>query len=171
MNIRYVVKINNDGEENPYTLYKPNEDSEDTDAGEDTDADKDTGAGEAQPTKQYRQVKITGYGKKETKYNKYHIIQYNKDNDIIYLVKNPDKTQSLFLAICYSDKVMLEVFKDFGDIHKEIEKDDLNFIKNHESIIKSQYIEPYLLFLLAETVGKITEDEVIDNLKSKTKKP
>jgi hypothetical protein len=134
MNIAYVVKINKDNEAKPYTLYHRKSN------------------GKAQT--------IQKYPKTEYKYDKYHIIQYSKDDDIIYLVKNPIKSE--FLAICYNGDIP-DLFKDFEDIKN-------GDVPNHIEIIKSQYIEPYLLFLLAETVGKTTDNDVIDNLKSKIKK-
>jgi hypothetical protein len=140
MNIQYVVKINEADETNPYSLYNS----------------------KALTTNSYPEVTMTlDYTKKETKYNKYHIIQYSKDSDIIYLLKNPIKSE--FLAICYNGDIP-DLFKDFEDIKN-------GDVPNHIEIIKSQYIEPYLLFLLAETVGKTTDNDVIDNLKSKTKNP
>jgi hypothetical protein len=136
MNIAYVVKINKGNENNPYTLYHRKSN------------------GKTQTIEKY-----PDYTKTEYKYDKYHIIQYSKDNDIIYLVKNPIK--SVFLSFCCDTN---DLFKDFEEIKNGV-------VPNHIEIIKSQYIEPYLLFLLAETVGKTTDDVVIDNLKSKTKKP
>jgi hypothetical protein len=141
MNIAYVVKINKSNENNPYTLYHRKSN------------------GKAQTIERYPDYKKTEY-----KYDKYHIIQYGEDSDIIYLIKNPDETPQVFLAICYDEKVMSYAFKDFEDIKN-------GDVPNHESIIKSQYIEPYLLFLLAETVGKTTDNDVIDNLKLKNQIP
>jgi hypothetical protein len=149
MNIAYVVKINKDDEKNPYTLYnRKNEyiSNEDYDM-----------------IDEYPKVTITGYIKKETKYDKYHIIQYTTDVDIIYLVKNP--IESVFLAIYYNDDIQ-GFFNEYDKIEDDDESDDLV-----AKTIKMQYIEPYMLFLLAESVGKMTDDKVIDNLTSKIKKP
>jgi hypothetical protein len=135
MNIQYVVKINEADETNPYTLYNRKNN------------------GKAQT--------IQKYPKTEYKYDKYHIIKYSKGNDIIYLVKNPDETPQVFLAICYD--TIDDLFKDF----QEIKNAD---VPNHISIIKKQYIEPYLLFLLAQSVGKTISDKVITDLEEKKQK-
>jgi hypothetical protein len=143
MNIQYVVKINEADETNPYTLYNS----------------------KALTANSYPKVTMAlDYTKKENKYDKYHIIQYSKGNDIIYLVKNPDKTQSLFLAIFYNDDTTY-LFKDFQEIKNA--DDEWDTRTDHISIIKMQYIEPYLLFLLAETVGKTISDKEITRLKEK----